>query len=392
MSRRVTLLGATGSVGTSAADVIAAAPDRFEVHAVTARRNGAKLADVARKLGARRAVVADEASLMALRDDLFGSGIAAAAGSEAMEEAAADPVDMVLSAIVGAAGLRATAAAIRAGSDIALANKECLICAGSAFMALARQHKVRVLPVDSEHNALYQLLDGRDPADVRTYTLTASGGPFRTWPAERLKDATPQQAVAHPTWSMGAKISVDSATLMNKGLELIEAHHLFGIAPEALDVIVHPQSVVHALITFRDGSIHAELGAADMRRPIGYCLHWPERAREPVATLDLASVGQLTFERADAQRFPALGLAVEALKRGGGAATVLNAANEVAVEAFLANRIGFTAIPQIVEITLTAAESEGLLAVPSSIDEALALDSTARTIARADLKRRSAAA
>ena len=392
MSRRVTLLGATGSVGTSAADVIAAAPDRFEVHAVTARSNCAKLADTARKLGARRAVVAEEASLKALRDDLFGSGISAAAGSEAMEEAAADPVDIVLSAIVGAAGLRATAAAIRSGSDIALANKECLICAGSAFMALAREHKVRVLPVDSEHNALYQLIEGRDPVDIRTYTLTASGGPFRTWSAERMREATPQQAVNHPTWSMGAKISVDSATLMNKGLELIEAHHLFNLAPDALDVLVHPQSVVHALVTFRDGSIHAELGAADVRRPIGYCLHWPERAREPVATLDLAAVGQLTFERADAGRFPALGLAIQALKQGGGAATVLNAANEVAVEAFLANRIGFTAIPQIVEITLTAAESEGLLATPLSIDEALMLDAAARRIARADLKRRSAAA
>ncbi len=392
MTKRVTLLGATGSVGTSAADVIGAAPGSFEVHAVVARSNFAKLADTARKLGARRAVVADEAHLMALRDDLFGSGIAASAGSEAMEEAAAEPVDIVLSAIVGAAGLRATAAAIRAGSDIALANKECLICAGSAFMALARQHKVRVLPVDSEHNALYQLIDGRDAADICTYTLTASGGPFRTWSAERIREATPQQAVAHPTWSMGAKISVDSATLMNKGLELIEAHHLFGIGPEALDAIVHPQSVVHALVTFRDGSIHAELGAADMRRPIGYCLHWPERAREPVATLDLAAVGQLTFEKADPQRFPALGLAIHALKQGGGAATVLNAANEVAVEAFLAGRIGFTVIPEIVEIALTAADSGGLLARPASIDEALALDSAARRIARADLKRRSAAA
>jgi 1-deoxy-D-xylulose-5-phosphate reductoisomerase len=390
--RRVTLLGATGSVGTSAADVIAQAPGRVEVHAVTARTNGAKLADTARKLGARRAVVADETGLKTLRDDLFGSGIAAAAGSDAMEEAAAEPVDIVLSAIVGAAGLRATAAAIRSGSDIALANKECLICAGSAFMALARHHNVRVLPVDSEHNAVYQLIDGRNAGDIQTYTLTASGGPFRTWSADRIREATPQQAVNHPTWSMGAKISVDSATLMNKGLELIEAHHLFNLKPDSLDVLVHPQSVVHALVTFRDGSVHAELGAADMRRPIGYCLHWPERAQKPAATLDLAAVGQLTFERADFRRFPALGLAREALKQGGGAATVLNAANEVAVEAFLGKRIGFTEIPQIVEIALTAAESEGLLVEPASIEEALALDSAARTIARADLKRRSAAA
>ncbi len=391
MSRRITLLGATGSIGTSAADVISRSPDRFEVHAVTAGSNAAKLAETARKLNARRAVVADEAQLRTLRDALFGSGISAAGGAAAIEEAAADPVDLVLSAIVGAVGLKATVAAIRAGADIALANKECLICAGSAFMALAKEHGVRVLPVDSEHNALYQLLDRREPSDIRTYTLTASGGPFRSWPIERIREATPQQAVAHPTWSMGAKISVDSATLMNKGLELIEAHHLFGLPPEALDVIVHPQSVVHALITFRDGSVHAELGAADMRRPIGYCLHWPERVREPVATLDLAAVGTLTFERADMERFPALRLAMEALKRGEGAATVLNAANEVAVEAFLANRIAFTAIPQIVEIALTAAESEGLLREPSTIEEALALDSLGRKIAQADLKRRSAA-
>ena len=392
MSRRITLLGATGSVGTSAADVIAAAPDMFEVHAVTARTNGAKLAHMARKLRASRAVLADETTLATLKDDLFGSGIAVAAGAAAMEEAAAEPVDLVLSAIVGAAGLRATAAAIQSGSDIALANKECLICAGSAFMRLVREHGVRVLPVDSEHNALYQLLDRREAADIRSYTLTASGGPFRTWTAEAIAQATPQQAVAHPTWSMGAKISVDSATLMNKGLELIEAHHLFDLAPEKLDVIVHPQSVVHALITFRDGSIHAELGPADMRRPIGYCLHWPERVREPVSTLDLAAVGQLTFELPDLARFPALGLAVRALRQGNGAPTVLNAANEVAVAAFLAGRIGFTAIPRIVEIALTAADSEGLLAVPASIDEALQLDAVARRLAEADLKRRGAVA
>jgi 1-deoxy-D-xylulose-5-phosphate reductoisomerase len=392
VSRRITLLGATGSIGTSTADVIERAGDRFEVNAITAHSNAAKLAETARRLRARRAIVADESSLKTLRDDLFGSGITAAAGASAIEEAAAEPVDIVLSAIVGAAGLKPTAAAIRAGSDIALANKECLICAGTAFMALAREHGVQVLPVDSEHNALYQLLDRREPADIRTYTLTASGGPFRSWPAERMAEATPQQAVAHPTWSMGAKISVDSATLMNKGLELIEAHHLFGLDPDSLDVLVHPQSVVHALITFRDGSIHAELGAADMRRAIGYCLHWPERVHEPVATLDLAAVAQLTFERPDVERFPALRLAMEALRRQSGASTVLNAANEIAVEAFLKGRVGFTEIPKIVEIALTAAESEGLLTEPTSIEEALELDAIARRIARADLKRRSAAA
>jgi 1-deoxy-D-xylulose-5-phosphate reductoisomerase len=298
----------------------------------------------------------------------------------------------VLSAIVGAAGLKATAAAIRSGSDIALANKECLICAGAAFMALSREYGVRVLPVDSEHNALYQLIDGRNAAEIRSYTLTASGGPFRSWTLEQMAKATPQQAVAHPTWSMGAKISVDSATLMNKGLELIEAHHLFALPPDALDVVVHPQSVVHALITFHDGSIHAELGPADMRRPIGYCLHWPERVGDPFTTLDLATVAQLTFERADTERFPALGLAMAALRRGEGASTVLNAANEIAVAAFLSNLIAFTAIPQIVEIALTQAESEGLLREPATVEEALALDAVARDIAKADLKRRRSAA
>jgi 1-deoxy-D-xylulose-5-phosphate reductoisomerase len=259
-------------------------------------------------------------------------------------------------------------------------------------MALARKHEVQILPVDSEHNALYQLIDARRAADIQTYTLTASGGPFRTWPATRLAEATPQQAVAHPTWSMGAKISVDSATLMNKGLELIEAHHLFGLVPDKLSVLVHPQSVVHALITFCDGSVHAELGPADMRRPIGYCLNWPERWRKPRSALDLAAVGQLTFEPPDLDRFPALRLAMEALKRGGGAPTILNAANEVAVEAFLARQIGFTAIARIVDITLTAADSEGLLVEPASIEEALVLDAAARRLARADLKRRIAAA
>lgn len=392
MRRRITLLGATGSIGTSAADVISNDPERFEVHAVAARSNSAKLAETARRLRARHAVIAEEAGWAALRDDLFGSGISTRAGEAAIEEAAAESVDMVLSAIVGAAGLRATAAAVRAGSSIALANKECLVCAGSAFMALAREHGARILPVDSEHNALYQLIDGRDAADIRTYTITASGGPFRTWSAAQLAEATPRQAVAHPVWSMGAKISVDSATLMNKGLELIEAHYLFGLPPEKLGVLVHPQSVVHALITFCDGSIHAELGPADMRRPIGYCLNWPERGREPRSTLDLAAIGQLTFERPDLDRFPALRLAMDALQHGKGAATILNAANEVAVEAFLAGQIAFTAIARIVDITLTAADSGGLLVEPASIEEALALDAVARKLARADLKRRFAAA
>jgi 1-deoxy-D-xylulose-5-phosphate reductoisomerase len=389
---RVTLLGATGSIGASAADVILADRERFAVEAVTAHSNAAGLAGMARRLGARRAVVADEAAFSTLREALAGSGIRAEAGAAALEAAAAEPVDIVLSAIVGAAGLRATAAAIRAGNDVALANKECLTCAGGAVMRLAEQHGVRILPVDSEHNALFQLMEGRDRGMIAAYTITASGGPFRLWPAERLARATPEQALAHPTWSMGAKVSIDSATLMNKGLELIEAQHLFGLPPERLDVLVHPQSIVHALITFRDGSVHAEIGPADMRRPIGYCLYWPERAPRAFSPLDLAALAELSFERPDTARFPALGLAIDALRHGMGAPTVLGAADEVAVAAFLARRIAFTEIAEVVDKALTKAAAGGLLVEPASIEEALVLDAEARRIAEADLAQRSAAA
>ncbi|HEX2256287.1 MAG TPA: 1-deoxy-D-xylulose-5-phosphate reductoisomerase [Afifellaceae bacterium] len=386
MTRRVTIIGATGSVGASAVEVISADPAGFAVHAVTANRDAGRLAEVARRLGARHAVVADEAQAPELQAALAGSGIRVGGGQAALEEAAAEPVEVVLSAIVGAAGLRATAAAVRAGSNIALANKECLICAGEAFMALVRRHGVRVLPVDSEHNAVFQLIEGRDPADVESVTITASGGPFRTWPAERLARATPAEALAHPTWSMGAKISIDSATLMNKGLELIEARHLFQLAPERLEVLVHPQSVVHALITFRDGSMHAEIGAADMRRPIAYCLYWPERPRTAAAKLDLAALGRLSFEAPDLERFPALALARQALGRGEGAPTVLNAANEIAVNAFLAGRIGFAEIAVLVGRTIEAADAAGLLAEPDSIETALELDGEARQIAARSLQ------
>ena len=392
MTRRITILGATGSIGRSAADVVAADPEGFAVEAVTGGTDAARLAEVARRLRARRAVLASPERLEELRERLGRSGIAAAAGPVALHEAAAEKVDVVLSAIVGAAGLPPTAAAIEAGNRIALANKECLTCAGAAFMALARRCGVAILPVDSEHNALFQLLEGRDRSAIRAYTITASGGPFRTWPAERIARATPEQALAHPTWSMGAKISIDSATLMNKGLELIEAHHLFGIAPEALHVVVHPQSIVHALVAFRDGSMHAELGTADMRRPIAHCLYWPERPQRGVSPLDLPSMGPLHFEAPDMERFPALALAMNALREGSGAPTVLNAANEIAVGAFLAGRIGFAAIPRVVEKSLTIAARQGLLREPHSLDEALSLDSAARTIAAVDVKRLNAAA
>ncbi|TDI57682.1 MAG: 1-deoxy-D-xylulose-5-phosphate reductoisomerase [Alphaproteobacteria bacterium] len=386
-ARRITILGATGSIGDSAADIILRDRDRFSVHAVTANGNAAALAKRAISLGAAKAVVADEQALPALRDALAGTSILAAAGQGALQEAAADPVDIVLAAIVGAAGVRPTVAAVSAGNAIALANKECLICAGAAFMKLVRDNGVTLLPVDSEHNALFQLIEGRNTADILTYTITASGGPFRTWTADRLAVATRKQALAHPIWSMGDKLTIDSATLMNKGLELIEAMHLFDLPPEKLDVLVHPQSVVHALTTFVDGSVHAEMGAPDMRRPIAYCLHWPDRCGWAPATLDLAKVGELTFEQPDPERFPSLRIAREAMQRGDGAPTVLNAANEVAVQAFLHGRLGFTQLPAIVEETIIKADSRGLLYGPATIDDALELDRQSRIIARGELEK-----
>ena len=379
--RRVTILGATGSIGASTAEVIAAAPDAYQVEVVTAHSNAPGLAAIARKLGARRAVVADEGELESLRAALADTSVEVSAGAVALNEAAAVPVDMVVAAIVGAAGVKPTAEAIRAGNDIALANKECLTCAGSAFMALARHHDAAILPVDSEHNALFQLLDKKSHEAIVKYTLTASGGPFLEWPPERLATARPADALAHPVWSMGRKITIDSATLMNKGLELIEAHHLFGIAPERLEVVVHPQALVHAMITFGDGSIHAELGAPDMRRPIAQCLGWPARPAAPWQTLDLADAGALTFLKPDRDRFPALDLAHGALAAGNGAPTVVNAANEVAVEAFLTNAIAFTEIAGVATRTWREAERAGVMGEPGTIEEALALDQAARRIA-----------
>jgi 1-deoxy-D-xylulose-5-phosphate reductoisomerase len=380
-AQRITILGATGSVGRSAASVIESDPDRFAVHAVTAGSNAELLAEMAIRLNAGKAVIRDPAALPRLKAALEGLSIEPAAGDEALEEVAAEPVDMTLSAIVGAAGVRPTAAAVRAGNTIALANKECLTCAGAAFMALVARHKVRLLPVDSEHNAVFQLLQGKEMASVEKVTLTASGGPFRGWSKSTLADVTPDQALAHPTWSMGDKISIDSATLMNKGLELIEARYLFGLSPDMLDVVVHPQSVVHAFITLQDGSVHAEMGAADMRRPIAHCLYWPERRASPFVEFPLEKLSDLTFEEPDLDVFPALQLARQAMASGSGAETVLNAANEVAVASFLEKRIAFTKIPDIVDKTLTESGRNGLLVEPDSVDAALELDRQARRIA-----------
>jgi 1-deoxy-D-xylulose-5-phosphate reductoisomerase len=386
--RRLTILGATGSIGRSTADVIAAAPGRFVVEAVVGGRDAKALAAMARELGAACAVLADPAGYGELSELLAGSGIEVGAGPQAVVEAALRPVDMLVAAISGAAGVAPTHAALAAGRTIALANKECLVCAGAAFMATARRTGAQLLPMDSEHNAIHQALGGADPATIEKMILTASGGPFRTWTREAIDAATPAQALAHPKWSMGPKISIDSASLMNKGLELIEAHFLFGVEAERLDVLVHPQSIVHGLVSFADGAVTAGMAHPDMKTPIAHCLGWPERIAAPVRRLDLAELGTLTFERADLERFPALGLAMAALARGGGLPTILNAANEVAVAAFLAGRIGFRDIAGGVEATCEAMERAGEAREPQSVDEALAVDHIARERARAVLETR----
>jgi 1-deoxy-D-xylulose-5-phosphate reductoisomerase len=380
--RSVTILGATGSVGLSTVDLIKREPHRYRVEAVSARRNAAALAQIARDVGASIAVVADPDHYSDLKDALAGSGIEAAAGEEALNEAALHPADWVMAAISGAVGLKPTMAAIERGATVALANKECLVCAGSLFMRAAAQAGATVLPVDSEHNAVFQALGAGRREDVRRVILTASGGPFRAWTLDAIKAATPEQALRHPNWVMGPKITIDSATMMNKGLELIEAHHLFALPPNEIDVLVHPQSVVHGLVEFRDGSVVAQLGPADMRVPIAHCLAWPARIDGPAPRLDLAALRELTFEDADTTRFPALALARQAMETGGAAPTVLNAADEVAVAEFIAGRISFPAIAALVEATLEAASARGLLADPASVEAALAIDHIARSLAR----------
>ena len=381
MPRTVTLLGATGSIGSSTIDLLRQEAARYQVEAVTADRNAAALARIARELGARLAVVADPAAYGELKAELSGSNIEAAAGPEAVVEAAQRPADWVMAAITGAASLKPTLAAAERGASVALANKECLVCAGALFMRKAAAAGATVLPVDSEHNAIFQALGAGPREDVRRIVLTASGGPFRTWSPESIRKVTVEQALKHPTWSMGPKVTIDSATLMNKGLELIEAHHLFGLAPDELDVVVHPQSVVHGLVEFRDGSVVAQLGSPDMRIPIAHCLAWPARMATPAARLDLARIATLSFEQPDEVRFPALALARKALAAGGAAPTVLNAANEIAVREFVGRRLGFGGIPALVEATLDAAEREGSMAEPQSIEDAIAIDQGARKLA-----------
>ncbi len=377
--RRVSILGSTGSVGCNTLDLIGRDAENFEVVALTANSSVDSLAAQARAMGAELAVVADESCYRDLKNALAGSGIEAAAGPEGLCEAAARPTDWIMAAIVGAAGLAPTLEAVKRGALIGLANKETLVCAGEFVTQAVADHGARLLPVDSEHNAIFQVLETEQMEALDRIILTASGGPFRAMPLDQMAKVTPAQAIAHPNWDMGKKISVDSATMMNKGLELIEARHLFGVPEGDIEILVHPQSVVHSMVAYRDGSVLAQLGQPDMRTPIAYTLAWPRRMVAPVGRLDLAEIGQLTFEKPDERRFPALRLAREALRTGGAAPTILNAANEVAVAGFLDQRIGFLDIAGIVEDCLEAIPAAPL----TGLADVHAVDGEARDRAEA---------
>ena len=378
VKRRVTILGSTGSIGCNTVELVAAEPEAYAVEALVAQRNVERLAAQAKSLMAKFAVVAEESQYRLLKDALAGTGIEAAAGKDAVVEAAKRPADWVMAAIVGAAGLAPTLAAVRRGVVVALANKEVMVCAGALVTAEAKAHGARLLPVDSEHNAIFQVFAADQRHAIEKIVLTASGGPFRRASLEEMAGKTPAEAVNHPNWRMGAKISVDSATMMNKGLEVIEAHHLFDLPSEKLDVVVHPQSVIHGLVYYTDGSVLAQLGSPDMRTPIANALGWPHRIPAPSPRLDLAKLAQLTFEAPDPERFPALRLARQALIAGGGAPTVLNAANEVAVAAFLDEHIGFLDIAATVERSLERLADRRI----DSLDDVYALDREARATAR----------
>ncbi len=375
--RRVTILGSTGSIGCNTVDLIERAPGKYVIEALTANNNVEELTRQALKLKPRIAVVADPASYGDLKRALAGSGIEAAAGPEAVADAAARPAEWVMASIVGTAGLVPTLKAIERGAIVGLANKECLVSAGDLLMAEIKRCGATLIPVDSEHSAIFQIFDFDDPGKIRRIILTASGGPFRQMTSRQMAAVTPEQAVDHPNWDMGAKISIDSATMMNKGLELIEAHHLFGLGGPQIDILVHPQSVVHSMVEYVDGSVLAQLGAPDMRTPISYALGWPKRLETPAARLELEKIGSLTFEAPDPDRFPALRLARECMMQGGAAPTVLNAANEIAVEGFLCGKIGFLDIVRIVEETLGKITGTAI----HTLQDVLCVDLEARKIA-----------
>jgi 1-deoxy-D-xylulose-5-phosphate reductoisomerase len=384
--RRISVLGATGSIGESTLDLIGRDPSAYRVVALTGGSNAARLAELAMLHRAELAVIADPAAYPTLRTALSGTGIEVGAGEEALLEAASRPIDWIMAAIVGAAGLKPTVEAVRQGSMTAIANKECLVSAGDIFMAEVSRARTTLLPVDSEHSAAMQVMAGSRPERIERVCLTASGGPFRSWSVDQMQRARPDQALNHPNWSMGQKVTIDSATLMNKGLELLEAHHLFSLPAAKLEVLIHPQSIIHCLVHLSDGSVLAQMSCPDMRTPIAYSLAWPERMAAPTKRLDLAELGTLTFEAPNMERFPALRLGREVLAAGGSAGTVLNAANEVAVEAFLAGKIGFLAIVGLVEATLAA--SVDLLGHDRrTIEDVLAIDAEARASVRALLPR-----
>lgn len=380
--KTVAILGATGSVGTSTLDIVERHPDRYRVTALTASANVEALAQAALRTRASLAVIADDSRYAELKSLLSGSGCRAASGLEGLREAAAGEAEWVMAAIVGCAGLEPVMAAVSAGRTVALANKEALVTAGALMTGAAAKSGATILPVDSEHNAIFQCLGSRNCDDVRRLVLTASGGPFRTWSTAEMANVTPQQAVAHPNWSMGAKISVDSATMMNKGLELIEAHHLFDLPSARIDIMVHPQSVIHSMVEFVDGSLLAQMGSPDMRIPIAHTLAYPERVESGAERLDLVRIGNLAFETPDELRFPALRLARNALEAGGSAPIVLNAVNEVAVAAFLGGRIRFADITAMADNAL----ADLPIATPECIDDVIAIDATARSKAQSSLE------
>ena len=377
MTRSVTILGATGSVGRSTLDLIERNRDDYEIVALTARKDIDGLIELARAFRPRQAVIGNAAHFPRLKEALEGTGVEAAAGEEAIADAAGAGADWTMAAIVGTAGLRPVMRALEGGGTLALANKEALVAAGEIVTQAAAARGAIILPVDSEHNAIFQCFDRERPESVRRVILTASGGPFRSKSLDEMRTATPAEAVAHPNWSMGAKISVDSATLMNKGLELIEAFHLFPLAADQLDIVVHPQSVVHSLVEYEDGSVLAQLGPPDMRVPIAHTLAWPARMETPCARLDLVAIARLDFEAPDPARFPALALARAALAEGGAKPAILNAANEIAVASFLESRIGFLDIASLVGEVL----ADYAPGAPSSLDEVMEIDREARRAA-----------
>ncbi len=383
-TRTIAILGATGSIGDSTADIVLANRDRFHVTTLVGHSNVDKLAARAKALSAERAVVADERHHQKLKDLLAGTGIDVAAGRRAVIASAAEAADLVVCAMVGSPGIEPAMAAIEAGNTVALANKEALVCAGPVMMKLAAQKGVHILPLDSEHNALFQVFEDTNRSHIEAITVTASGGPFRTWDAERIRSATLSDALNHPNWTMGQKVTIDSATLANKGLEVIEAHHLFAMSPDAIKVVVHPQSIVHGMVHYADGSVLAQLGMPDMRTPIAAALAWPNRYQAPqVERLDLATLSTLSFERPDLERFPMLGLAFDAMREGAAAPALFNAANEAAVTAFVAGKCAFSDIATIVAMTMDQALAASTSRPFASLEDVLSADQHGQRLANA---------